>query len=580
MRSQIYETQAIDLIHPLQYNDENLNFANIAYKNHTRKIKHIVNPALSYENLKKQPNMLWLDKIETILIYPAHTSQEQEAQLNDLYTELYNNARIIHDEINLNNPRPLISLDLETTGLNKTIKRNQGANIIYNDIVGVCIAINAHRGYYLPLKHTGLDNVLNFDKTLTIAFIQRLIDDFHIIYHNAQFDHEVLSLNGIKLVNQSFSDTMLLAIANGYRETHRQVGLKFLAKTLLKRTMLEIKELTNTPEIELQYEPAQNVYVYGACDAINTLALFDYILQDENPYKSQPFAIELDHRSVEITRSLYRVGLPLDYDCALKTLKTIIRRLIMIENIFYAKVSEDISISSPEQLGTYFFNLIRLDFEKKFNNATPLSHKDALFNSLKTQLFENFGLEIKIKELKSQEIRVVANSNDFVLQKLYNKLLSTLEWLDTAIKDLILLIIELIQGYRSLLHELNICYKMIRSCYNDDLNLCRTGIGLKLNGTNTTRFSNQTGSNGLAFDSLQITELKSKMKAEYILNNGGLCGINAQGISSNGGTFKTLRKVKNYSTLSQKINEVNTTLNNMVDAKLLDLFNTNKYNSI
>lgn len=570
-----FENNPLNLIHPEIYNKMTISQAKQGLRNFKQEnLNQRPNPSFSKENLEKMKEHSWLKKCKTTLLN-AEDYIDDDDFYDDITEKLDSLCEIISDEVRLKTPKKLIALDLETTGLNKTIKKVSGKNVIYNRIVGVCLGVSEIEGFYIPVRHNETDKIKNFSETVIIRLLQYLVDNYHIIYHNAVFDQEVMALSGVRFnKDSSFTDTMIMAILCGYRLEFRAVGLKMLSAELLQRNMIEINELMGSKSnILLQTIPASNAYVYGCSDAMNTFGLFNYILATENPYFEQKNTTLLEHKMVSATRSLFRLGLPIQYEIAYKSLRTIIRRLIMLETIFYDTITdENVSISSAEQLGTHFYNILKQQFENKNCPGHILNKSEKGFDVLCKKLNRDFGMNVKIKELKSGT-KITANCDDNVLGSLYNNLGS---WeIDEDIEDEIYTICEVMFEYRSLFHEMNIFYKMVRFCYNDDLNICRTGIGLKLMGADTLRYSNQSSKNG-SFDNISISEMKTKTKIEYAIGD-GITGFNAQGLSNKPGTPITLKKIKNFSKLDKDVTEKWQRLNRMVDGVIQDLFKTGKY---
>lgn len=553
--------EPIDLLHPLIYSEDNLGYATQAYNNLKESLKpQPVMPQLEKETLEQMQEHKWLKETQTILYTDS---------LETLLETLRNEAEFTPDYIS-KDERPLIALDLETTGLNKAVKLIQGKIQPHNHIVSVCLATSSKKGYYLPVNHTETDGIANYEYSAIIAFLQQLVNEFHIIYHNAVFDQEVMALNGVKFKYSSFSDTILLGFLMGWKEDYNQLGLKFLAKTMLERQMLEIGSVTGSKEtVRMQTAPAKNAYVYGCSDAMNTYGLFEYITDTkENPYKTQNLKTRIVHASVASTRSMFRVGLPVGYEPALNATKTLIRRMIMLENIFYAKISDSsVSITSSEQLGVYFYKLLKKCYENKFNNGSTITKESKMFQDFVRRVKIDFDMDVKITALKNGTEKITANSKDEVLKAMYANL-DRWAFIPEATKNEIFIVCEIMQEYRTLFNKCKIYIGLIRNCYNDDLNMCRAPISLKLLGARTGRFSNDGSKNG-AWDRINLVELKKSTKVEFIEGQ-GRCEFNAQGLSHESGHWKKLKKVKNFKELNPKFKEVSDRLDKMVESRLYD----------
>lgn len=569
----VHQYTPAELINPILFSDENYNYAKQAYRQLQQDLKpQPSDPKFLLENLQQLPEHKWLKKCQAIL-YSKDANKTDEECLNELHAILKRDAAIVKDEVSIKQPKPYIALDLETTGLNRSIKKIGGRNEIFIEIVGVCLAPANNIGYYIPVKHTETDNHKNFSLKPILSFLQTLLNEFHVIYHNAVYDQEVLALNGILLDNktQTFSDTMLLANLLGWKQRLRQVGLKFLSEQILNRKMLEIKDIAGTKTSpRLQTLPATNTYVYGASDAMNTLALFNHIINSkENPYELQKNRTLLEHKVVSSVRSTFRCGLPVNYSMTMAGLRTIVRRIIMLENIFYDNVSDQsVEINSAEKCGTHIYKLLKQQFENKYCPEHVLQNGEKGFTVLVKKLEQDFEMTVKTKELKAG-LKISATLPEETIYGLYNNL-AKWDFVSDQVKDEIWTMCDVLSEYRSLQQRINIVISFIRDGFNDDFNLNRCPIELKLSGTDTGRFSNSGSSNG-AFDHIGIFVKKTKTDTGYIEGH-GTSSFNSQGLSHDVGRVKKLKRVKNINQLSPEIAKANKDFDRIIDGYIHHLF--------
>ena len=271
-------------------------------------------------------------------------------------------------------------------------------------IAGVCIASSATKGYYLPVLHNKSDNIPNYTYPQIQDFLTKL-QEFKLIYHNAAYDREVLETNNIKL-NKEYADTMLIAIAQGLRESMFTVGLKVLSEKVLNRKMLELDELSGQKKyIPVTYYPASSLEVYGCSDAVNTYALFEQLTKnkDTNPYLLSKLTTNLDLRVNDYTRWMLRHGLPIDYGYLTKNIRTLIRRKIILTEKFEKEITNTIPISSAEKVGMFLGEILSKAYKdsKQNSDMTP----EELDKSLKKELMQHFQMEMKVKALKSGETK-------------------------------------------------------------------------------------------------------------------------------------------------------------------------------
>ena len=530
----------LSLIHPDIYSDETISLVTSELRSplypHQKP-----NPILSKQELLKLPQHVWMNKCEFTLIHPDNTPD-----LDNFLQQLRDESVFAPDftltkEEQDNNLTPkLLSLDLETTGLNKTIRIIGGYPTTPSLIAGVCIASSATKGYYLPVLHNKSDNIPNYTYPQIQDFLTKL-QEFKLIYHNAAYDREVLETNNIKL-NKEYADTMLIAIAQGLRESMFSVGLKSLSEKLLNRKMLELDELSGQKKyIPVTYYPASSLEVYGCSDAVNTYGLFEQLTKnkDTNPYLLSKLTTNLDLRVNDYTRWMLRHGLPIDYGYLTKNIRTLIRRKIILTEKFEKEITNTIPISSAEKVGMFLGEILSKAYKdsKQNSDMTP----EELDKALKKELMQHFQMEMKVKALKSGETKTTFSTGADILSSLIKIDNKTIPWLSQDLKQKLKQAAIYLEKFRNISHDIGVFMSMYRYAYTDDLNYSRINIGLKFNGTVTNRYSNQSGKGSL--DRFSITKTTKKVNLTYQPAD-ATAGLNVQGLNSSGLKLKPAYKVK------------------------------------
>lgn len=264
---------------------------------------------------------------------------------------------------------PLIAIDSETTGLDVRVKYDaSGVLCPQIEPVGIPLAISDVEGYYLPIKHTGADGVLNWDWGEVARFLGEVHSEFAVIYHNAQYDREALALNGVRGLRgyPYFFDTMLLHFLSDVNE--KRHGLKYVSEVVLNRKMIEIHELfggTSKRGTHIHFDrlPATTGYVYGISDALNTFGLFKHYAsqpQEDNLWVVQPVPVAMDHKIVDVLRNMCRAGLPINYEYFYFAAKDALYRVSLLEAQIYSLVGREFDIGSPNQLSDILFEEFKL----------------------------------------------------------------------------------------------------------------------------------------------------------------------------------------------------------------------------
>lgn len=550
------------LVHPLvsnmQTDEEEAKFRTEFMAN--RKLLE-PNTVFSKKSLSIRESMKWMKDKEFILVSKIKPKQTYETtilvreSLIDLLDELEAQAPI-HDGLKhtKEDNMKVFAMDLETvnkdlmgSALDTTSSLINGQLVPNTNIAGICVAINDMNGYYIPVRHNELDDIPNYTDDEVKEFLESMFSrDILQVYHNLQYDATILSVNGIVPNEKKVSDTMILSKLSGGDEYHKYKtvagkyapvgnGLKQLSQHLLHRPMIEIADMfienglmnpkTKKSERHIDFNilPATSATVYAVSDAINTFSLFKLFTskteqpyKDRNPYKVQNLATRMDMMTIIHTVSFLNAGVPADIGLAIKTVKTIIRRMILIEDRFL-KLSGGIPVSSAEKVGIFVGGLLHSEWDK-LDNSEPFASK----------ALEDFDMAVKTTTLKDQSVKTTYGFADNVINNLESSI-NNLKWVSKEVKEIISSAMTYIQNYRSLQHEKPIYISMIRNSSFDNRGYSFFKAGLRPVSTDTTRSASAKGTNGLR---LNISTTKTgKTSISKVAGNGNT-SLNIQGLSA------------------------------------------------
>lgn len=254
----------------------------------------------SKEALSQLPNMSWLEHVSVELVYPTGKSlAEQREELRRFKVRLYAELnRLPRDTCPAKFPpgynERVLALDTENTGLDVRVRYVNGKLVTRTLLVGLCLASSGEKGYYLPVRNTEEDGVPNWNHQAMIEFIDELHDECVIIYSNAAYDREVLTLNGCTLKRTFpyfFDDQILDFLTDVNIPRH---GLKPVSEKRLGRKMVEIQELlygigtkkAKSTYIQFNRLPAINAATYGACVSGETEVQIELSCYRRNEYIS------------------------------------------------------------------------------------------------------------------------------------------------------------------------------------------------------------------------------------------------------------------------------------------------------
>lgn len=352
----------------------------------------------SQEALSQRPGMEWLSNVRCNLICPENKDiEKQEQQLNAFFQKIEKEASFLQKDFsealssNGFEGSKIIALDLEATGLDTRIIYDYTGELKPQvKIVGVCLATSDTEGYYLPVLHTEEDGIPNWNYSLIVNFLQQVIDSFLVIFHNAQYDKEVLSINGVKTREfPYFLDTMLLHFLSDVNK--KRHNLKDVSEEILGRKMVEISQLFTEMGVKskvfINFDklPASNGFVYGCSDAMNTMGLFLSFAQvpnENNVFIQQPTPLTIDHKLVDTLRNMYRSGFPVNIDYAIQSSKDILYRLSLLKKKLFDFVGKEFDIQSPQQVSVVIYDEFKIPpLEGMVRGKPTKNHPQGLYST-------------------------------------------------------------------------------------------------------------------------------------------------------------------------------------------------------
>lgn len=522
------------------------------FKPLTSKIAYEKDGYLDKTNLEATPEMEWLKKVKFKLIAPVRGKTEKEV-LDKLIGTLKKECLITPDYVS-DLGLGIVALDTETTGLNVTMKTEGGQVITNIDLVGVPIASSDKKGYYLPVLHNGTDGVKNFSSESIRYFLQRVVDEFFIVYFNYDYDGSVLLYQGVEQKPKQYADIMHVGNALGLDtlpDLYGSLGLKRLSDYFLDRKMLEIHEVVGSKNyIVFSSISATDATVYACSDAVNTAGLFNVLVLDieeeeQNPYKYNGDMLYLDHQTLFHHISMFKHGLPLNHlDSLTSNLKTIYNRMTLLEDSYAnIKHSEDYAIGTPEKVNMFIAKTVLENALRKYKitlteDIFNPKHKQATkIENILHNIDDHFGIILKMASNKSRgdfikaETRKVGwgKSAKGVAVLDYTKIAIKNEyWLavlsSRCIKNLSV-IVNTTDNYRGLVLEAGRLGKMLRYAVGDDRGYAVVDGGLRFSKADTRRYTNSAGTGG---DRIIFGGANQTNPVFYAGN--GLSGINMQGL--------------------------------------------------
>jgi hypothetical protein len=471
------------------------------YKAHLRKLPFVDVSRLTPECLASWPDMGWVRGKSVNLFVPEVEGgkpvsvDRQTRQLDGLIDSLKAGAVAFrHGHFPGLLPEgyaeAICALDCETENLDTRALYGLDRKLIrQNRVCGISAAVDSGAGFYLPTCHVEEpgEGIFNWAEEASVHFLDRVHREFCVVYHNAQFDREMMALHGCTGFRPFpyFFDTLLLSfLCDVNSKSH---GLKFLSAKILGQRMATLEEVFESRDFFVFSSiPARAAYVYGSLDATQTFSLFKRFTElpvGDNPLVNQPVPVQIDHKTVDALRQTYRAGMPVNLEYC----------------IFAARDSLDRAVKLAEAIEKFVGRKI------EFNSPRVISK--LIFDEYKVPPLE--GAEVNKTGLYSVDEETLES-----LHKLYPEY--------TILENIVL--------YRKFNSNLSkIFYKLIVNSYVDAfVPFARTAISLSLTTVPTGRLSSSSS------QGRRRVITKEGKRGQYIHRlspeTAGTCGLNCQGI--------------------------------------------------
>jgi len=235
---------------------------------------------------------------------------------------------------------PIIALDTETTGLEKTAK-----------LLGISYSLDGITGTYCT---SDFENVLSADKARRPAFF------------NAKFDLNVLERHGLS-PPKTFEDVLLMA---HLLDENRSNRLKDLAESALAFKAVRYEEVDrSSPEAFARYAEQ---------DAILTHRLYQHFLPQMQKEGVLRLYRQIELPLVEIVRAMEKRGLAFDTQQAQRLARRIEEEMPALRTAISQATQRDLNPNSANQLATFLFQDLGLPCTVRTEKGHPSVKEDVL----------------------------------------------------------------------------------------------------------------------------------------------------------------------------------------------------------
>ena len=379
--------------------------------------------ALEFRTLRDRLRRVYTDlhgdEVETGIVN-AHEVVEtvvvrDERALAEIVTQLY--------------AADVIAFDTETTGIDQ----------MSAELVGISLAVDGERGYYIPVGHTcsnGQGQINMFAEPvgdqlpldLVVDAIRDPLEDPTIAKsaHNAVYDIMIMQRYGINVRPISF-DTMLAEwVCN---PISKFLGLKALVSQRLDIQMTGIAELLGTGKTQKTMSAVEidAAAPYAAADAAMTWRLIEPLQGELKEAGLNPLYSSLELPLIPIIGSMQAKGVTLDVDFLRDMSVNLQERISRLEaEIFELGGIGKFNINSPKQLNTVLFEVLGLPVEglkkTKLGYSTDATTLDALRDAHPiVNMIVNFRELSKLKSTYVDALPELVNARTGRLHTSYNQ---------------------------------------------------------------------------------------------------------------------------------------------------------------
>ena len=266
--------------------------------------------------------------------------------------------------------KKFVSFDLETTSL----------DYIEAQIVGISLACDSKKAYYIPLLHEDQSKYKQLPKKFVLENLKPILETHKIkkVGHNLKYDRNVLRnydiiLNGIE------HDSMLLSYV--YDSTAIRHGLDNAAEKYLSHKTIHYEDIAGkgVKQIPFSKVDIETAAEYSCEDVLVSYELYNYLWEkvskDENIIKVYK---NIEMPLVPILSNIERNGVLVESKTLNKLSKELDSELKTIEKKCFKITEKEFNLNSPKQLQEILYEDLKIPISKKTPTGKPSTDEDTL----------------------------------------------------------------------------------------------------------------------------------------------------------------------------------------------------------
>ena len=266
--------------------------------------------------------------------------------------------------------KKFVSFDLETTSL----------DYIEAQIVGISLACDSKKAYYIPLLHEDQSKYKQLPKKFVLENLKPILETHKIkkVGHNLKYDRNVLRnydiiLNGIE------HDSMLLSYV--YDSTAIRHGLDNAAEKYLSHKTIHYEDIAGKGAKQIPFSKVdiETAAEYSCEDVLVSYELYNYlwakVSKDENIIKVYK---NIEMPLVPILSNIERNGVLVESKTLNKLSKELDSELKTIEKKCFKITKKEFNLNSPKQLQEILYEDLKIPISKKTPTGKPSTDEDTL----------------------------------------------------------------------------------------------------------------------------------------------------------------------------------------------------------
>ena len=274
-------------------------------------------------------------------------------------------------------------LDTETTALNP----------IDAELVGVSLAIEEQKAWYIPVGHCSEDADSQLPREKVIATIRTLFADtsLTLIGQNLKYDLMVLANYDLHSDNR-LADTMLASYLINPTQRH---NLNDLAQEHLRYAMVTYESVTDGGKKNFSDVPVEEAARYAGEDADITLRLAHRLVPRVAEEGMDSLFADIETPLVPVLAQMERTGMLVDTEVLASLSGEFGEQRSQLEAEIHEMAGEPFNIASPKQLQHILFDKLGLPRGKKTKTGSSTD------SSVLERLAEDYPLPEKILAYRS-----------------------------------------------------------------------------------------------------------------------------------------------------------------------------------